>query len=228
MNDFPAAVVLYREQRYEEALAAFAALARAETDAGRAAVLHANAGTAAARAGEWGEAAWHLRRALQLAPRDELARGNLARVAESRGWAGDEGARFTAALRDAPLRLTPAENGAACGAALGLAALLLAARHLPRAPRWLVPAALLLALLSGGWWLAARSAWQRVERQAVVLPETAVGHAEPDERTEALFRLAAGTIVRLDDTRPGWCLVESDAGARGWLRADEVRGSRGP
>jgi len=223
VNAFDDAVAAYRGQRYEEALAAFAGLAQSEPDPGRAALLHANAGTAAARADQWGEAAWHLQRAVRLAPRDELARRNLDRVRESQGLVPDEAARLTTALRDAPLRLTPAENTAACGAALGLAALLLAARHLPRAPRRLPVVALLLALLAGGWWLAAQSAWRRADERAVIIPDTAAARAEPDERAEVLFRLGAGTLVQAEEERHGWRLVESQAGGRGWVRADEAR-----
>lgn len=216
------AVALYRAQDYAGALAAFAGLAREEPDAGRAAVLHANAGTAAARAGQWGEAVWHLRRARLLAPRDETAAFNLARVRETQGLGGPGEASFTTLLREAPLRLTPAENSAACGAALGLALALLAARRLPRAPR-LLGAALLLALLAGAWWLAARGAWERAGARAVVIPPTAVGHAEPDERSEVLFRLPAGALVDAERELRGWRLVEAEGGARGWVRADEAR-----
>ena len=217
-----AAVALYRGQDYAGALVAFAELARTQPDPGRAAVLHANAGTAAAHAGQWGEAVWHLGRARVLAPRDETAAANLARVRESQGLSEGEAARFTTLLREAPLRLTPAENSAACGAALGLALLLLAARRLPRA-RLAAGAALLLAVLAGGWWLAARGAWERAAARAVVIPATAIGHAEPDERSEVLFRLEAGALVDAERELRGWRLVESQGGARGWVRADEAR-----
>ncbi len=39
-----------------------------ELTAGRRGVLHANAGTSAARAEDWGEAVWHLEEALRCCP----------------------------------------------------------------------------------------------------------------------------------------------------------------
>jgi hypothetical protein len=222
VSDLQAAVQLYRDRHFDEAATAFAALAAAEPDAGRAAVLHADAGTAAARASSLGEAVWHLERARQLAPRDALAASNLSRVRALLGQGESEAAHFTQTLRELPLRLTAAESDALCGAAIGLAALLLAARRLvpTRLPR---AVALLLLLLAAAWWPASRAAWSASRDRAVIIPETAAGYAEPDERSETLFRLAAGTLVRAEDERHGFRLVESDAGARGWVRADAAR-----
>ena len=69
-------------------------------------------------------------------------------------------------------------------------------------------------------------------QSAPTSPGKSVSHPEPtlsveltpqtdDER--ALFRLAAGTLVRAEQERHGWRLVESEAGARGWVRAQDVR-----
>lgn len=221
--DLADALQLYRDHHYAEAAAAFDSLARAETDAGRAAVLHVDAGTAAARAESWGEALWQLHRAQMLAPRDAAAAENLQRVSAMASHGAGEAEHFTQTLRELPLHLTRAEDDAACGAAAGLALALLAggrARILPRVLGW-VAVALLLA--SGAWWLASRAAWFDAASRAVIIPPTAVGRAEPDASSEVLFRLSGGTLVHAEEERRGWRLVEADGGARGWVAADEAR-----
>jgi Bacterial SH3 domain len=221
--DLDAALQLYRDRHYDEAASAFAALARAEPDAGRAAVLHANAGTAAARAESWGEAVWQLRRARQLAPRDETAAVNLARVQAIAGDGASGEAHFTQTLRELPLRLTRDESDALCGAAVSLALLCLALRRALPTRRFPVLAAVLLLAAAAVWWPVSHKAWNSAHVRAVIIPRTAVGRAEPDEHSEALFRLAAGAIVRAEDERHGWRLVESEAGARGWVPEEEAR-----
>src|SRR5262249_46143210 len=100
--DLDAALRLYRGRHYDEGAAAFAGLAQSEPDAGRAAVLHANAGTAAARAEQWGEAVWHLRRARLLVPRDDVAATNLARIRAVLGEGTSEATHFTESVRELP------------------------------------------------------------------------------------------------------------------------------
>lgn len=221
--DFDTAVQLYRDHHYGEAAAAFAELARDEPDPGRAAVLHADAGTAAARAESWGEAVWQLRKARLLAPRDPIAAANLARVRAVLGEGSSEAAHFTETLRELPLHLTPAESDALCGAAVGLALLLLALRRALPARRALATVAAGLLVLAAGWWPASLKAWNSARARAVIIPPTAVGHAEPDVGSEVLFRLGAGALVRGEEERHGWRLVESDGGARGWVPEDEAR-----
>jgi hypothetical protein len=154
-------VTAYRDGRYGEAASAFDALARREADRGRAAVLHANAGTAAARAERWGEASWQLRRALELAPRDPIAASNLRRLREQLGEGETEAQHFTATLRGLPLRLTLHENAWAASLAATAALLLLALWRTGRAgarTAWCATALLLAAL---AWWPFASSAWAR-------------------------------------------------------------------
>ena len=223
MTDLQGALQLYREQQYPEAARAFDALARAEPDPGRAAVLHTDAGTAAARAEDWGEAIWQLQRARLLAPRDAVAAENLQRVNAMLSEGTTEAQQFTQTVRELPLHLTLAEDHAACGAAAGLAFALLAARRaalLPRVAGWLAVGLLVAAC---GWWVASGAAWRAATWRAVIIPKTAVGYAEPDASSEKLFRLSEGTLVATDDARQGWRLVQAEGGARGWVAADEAR-----
>jgi hypothetical protein len=221
--DFAGAVTAYREARYSQAASAFAELAAAEADRARAAVLHGNAGPAAARAERWGEAVWHLRRARELAPRDPLATANLERVRALLGQGDSEASQFTGTLLALPLRLTPHESDVLAALAGGLALLLLAVWRLGRAGGGTARLAAVLLVLAAGWALYARAAWRREATRAVVLGSVVTGRAEPDARAEVLFRLSAGTVVRWDEERHDWLLIESDAGARGWVPGTDVR-----
>lgn len=221
--DFAGAVSAYREARYGQAASAFADLAAAETDAGRAAVLHGNAGTAAARAERWGEAIWHLRRARELSPRDPVAGVNLERVRALLGQGDSEARQFTGTLLALPLHLTPHENDVLCALAGGLALLLLAAWRAGRAGGGTAWQAVALLVVAAGWSLYARAAWSREASRAVAIAPVVTGRAEPDARAEVLFRLSAGTVVRWDEARHDWLLIESDAGARGWVPGEDVR-----
>jgi len=221
--DFAGAVTAYRDGRYAEAATDFDALARREPDRGRAAVLHANAGTAAARAERWGEASWQLHRALELAPRDPVAASNLRRLREQLGEGETEAQHFTSTLLGLPLRLTQHENAWAASLAATAALLLLALWRTGRAGARTAWCATTLLLVALAWWPFASSAWARESRRAVVIEPQVTGRAEPDTGAEVLFRLSHGTVVENAEERRGWRLIETEAGARGWVPAAEVR-----
>jgi hypothetical protein len=223
LEDLPSAVAAYREARYSQAAQAFADLALQEHDAVRAAILHANAGTAAARAGQLGEAVWQLRMARNLLPRDETTARNLERVRELLGQGETEARHFTATLLDLPLKLTRHENAALSAALVCLALLLLSLWRAGHASSSLAWTAVALLVLAAAWAPFANAAWERERQRAVVLPDVVIGRAEPDEDAEVLFRLAGGAVVRDEESRRGWRLVQAPAGARGWVPADQVR-----
>jgi len=221
--DLASAVAAYRDGHYAEAAQRFGELAGAELDDRRAALLHTNSGTAAARAGRWGEAAWQLRRALELSPRDPVAAANLQRLSEQLGESETEERHFTATFLSLPLRLTPHENAWAAGLAAGLALLLLALWRAGRAGARTAWCATLLLVAAVSWWPFGRWAWSRERTCAVVIEPVVTGRAEPDTRAEILFRLSQGSVVRHADEQRGWRLIETEGGARGWVPADEVR-----
>ena len=221
--DLPGAVAAYRDGRYAEAANLFGELAVAEPDDRRAALLHTNAGTAAARAERWGEAAWQLRRALELSPRDPVTAANLRRLSEQLGESETEERHFTDTLLSLPLHLTPHENAWAAGLAAGLALLLLALWRAGRAGARTAWFAALLLLAAASWWPFSCWSWARELVRAVVIEPVVTGRAEPDNRSEVLFRLSGGAVVRQAEERGGWRLIETEAGARGWVPAAEVR-----
>jgi len=217
------AIDAYRTEQYGVAAGLFATLAENETDDARAAVLHVNAGTAAARADQLGESVWQLRRAKHLSPRDEIADVNLDRVLVLLGEGEVEARTFTETLLGVPLLMTRGETSRLAGALAGFALLLLAIMRWKGGARrgaWLAGALLVLAAAGVG---VGRLAWDREEANAIVIDEVVSGHAEPDDRSEVLFRLSAGTAVVTEELRRDWRLVESSAGARGWVAAERVR-----
>ncbi|MHC4845801.1 MAG: hypothetical protein ACYTCU_06540, partial [Planctomycetota bacterium] len=200
------AIDAYRAEQYGLAAGLFSELAEAETDDQRAAVLHVNAGTAAAKADRPGEAVWQLRRALHLAPRDEIAAVNLERVLVLLGEGKVEQQSFTETLLGVPLLMTRRETATLAASLAGLALLLLAVlrwRGRARRGAWLAGVLLVLAALGVG---IGRLAWNREEARAIVIDEVVNGHAEPDERSEIRFRLAAGTTVMTEELRRDWRL----------------------
>jgi hypothetical protein len=85
-------------------------------------------------------------------------------------------------------------------------------------------AAAIVLLAGAGLWLwVSCEAWHRLARQAVVIDQTVNGRAEPDALSEILFRLPSGSVVTAEEKRRDWRLVESEAGARGWMPAEQVR-----
>lgn len=220
---FAEAVAAYRDGRYERAWWDFAALAAEEPDASRRGLLHANAGTAAARAGRLGHAVWHLEGARRLRPRDDVVETNLALVRARLGQSPSEAASFAESLRRLPLRLTAREARLVVAGLVGLGLVLLAWRRsrLRPAPGYgLVVAVLVLAL---GAWVFDRGARARDRQRAIVLEDAVALRAEPDRTGSINFRAGAGTIVVAEERRGEWRLVETREGARGWVPADAVR-----
>jgi len=220
---FEAAVEDYRAQRYAEAAARFSDLADGEADRARRAVLRANAGTAAARAERLGEAAWQLRQALLDNPGDAVAEANVARVLELLGHGGGEHASLAAAVKQWPLRLSRPRGEVLGTALIGVALLGLAAWRLYGLRRGVAGASLAVLIAGGGWLLLTHSAWEAVPHRAVILHDAVAARSEPDLQGDVLFRLPEGELVQHDDERRGWRLIQSAAGARGWVPAESAR-----
>ena len=217
------AVAAYRAGRYDEAWTRFAALAEAEPDARRRGVLHANAGTAAARASHLGHAIWHLEGARRLLPRDAAVATNLALVRARLGQGAPEAGQFAESFWRLPLQLTTRESRLAVAGLVSLGLLLLAWRRSGSRvapPRALVVVVLLLAVAT---WAFDRAARARDLARAVVLENAVAMRAEPDRTGSINYRAGAGTIVAAEDARDGWSLIETREGARGWVPQDAVR-----
>lgn len=60
------------------------------------------------------------------------------------------------------------------------------------------------------------------ENRAVVLSTEMVVHAGPDSKDTALFKLHAGTLVRVERTENDWTLVQLSQDKRGWARSGQL------
>jgi len=221
-QDFATAVEAYRGGDYDQALEQFAALADAEADAERRALLRANAGTAAARTKRWGEAIWHLEAARRGLPDDPAVSRNLEQVRARVGLADDETTQFTSTLRRLPLAFTERQMTQLVGALVAVALLLLAGWRVELFGRRLAWTALVLGVVALALHIGGDLARAWDARRAVVLDRIAV-RAEPEPSGRVLFHLSPGTVVSDEEQRDAWRLVETSSGARGWAPAAGVR-----
>jgi len=217
---FSAAVTAYRDGDYGEARDLFSLLAAGDADPARRALLHTNAGTAAARAGDLGLAIWHLEAALRNAPRDATARRNLDQVRARLGQAGLAASSFTEGLLRLPLWLSKSESAQLLGGLAALVLVLLCFRR--QAPKAAPRAALFVALVGLLAWVGFGDARERDLERAVVVADAQV-RAEPRDEGKLLFRLEVGTVVRSEENRGDWQLVETDAGGRGWAPGNSIK-----
>ncbi|MFT7463261.1 MAG: hypothetical protein ACI9EF_001605 [Pseudohongiellaceae bacterium] len=219
-HGFAAAVDAYRQGDYAEALELFGLLAAGDPDPERRAMLHANAGTAAARAGSLGQAVWHLEAALRCAPRDSTARRNLDQVRTRLGQPSLSAGSFTESLARLPLWLSPAESGQLLGVLGAVALVLLCLRR--RWPRVGPRGALAVCALGLAFFFAWDKARAHDLDRAVVVAAAQV-RAEPREEGKLLFRLDLGTVVNSRERRGDWQLVETDGGGRGWAPGEAIK-----
>lgn len=229
-STFAEAVDAYRGGAFERAAALFARLAEQEPDRARRAVLHGNAGTAAARAQHLGEAIWHLEAALRGLPRDPGLRRNLAMVRAglpdahltAAGADARDASDFSASLRRLPLWLDEDETSLGLAIVGAAALVLLAGVRAGRLPIRAAHGAALLLVLDGAWWLAADAMRAADASRAVVIRQVEVrGEPAPDARV--VVTLGPGIVVRDEDVRGAWRLVETAGGARGWVPVEDVR-----
>jgi hypothetical protein len=221
---FDVAVETYGQGGYALAMEQFARLAEQEPDAGRRSVLHANAGTAAARAEQWGEATWHLEAAWRIDPGDPHVRRNLEQVRVLSGAGEDESPGFLETLIRLPLMMTEAAVDRWVGWIAAAAILLLAACRARLAGRRTAWIAVVVGAGAVGLALGSDAARAWDARRAVVIEGVAV-RAEPTPEGRVLFRLPPGAVVRDEEQRDAWRLLETPAGARGWAPVEQVRGA---
>lgn len=223
---FAVAVESYGNGQYDAAFELFAELAEFEPDLARRAVLHANAGTAAARAEDWGESFWHLEAAWRIDPGDPRVRRNLEQVRALSGAAGEDTPAFWETLRRLPLDMTEADVSRLVGLLAALAILLLAVSRAGWAGRRTAWTALVVGVAAVGLAMGSDAARAWDVRRAVVVEGVAV-RAEPTLEGRVLFRLPAGAVVQDEESRDDWRLVETSAGARGWAPMIQVRAAGG-
>ena len=219
------AVDHYRQGHYDLAVSAFESMLGREPDRGRRAVLHFNAGTAAARGERLGLARWHLESAQRLNPGLDGIQTNLDLVESRLGSVTGETSRFGEMLLALPRHLSEHDRRTTLTILSGTGLLLLACRR-GNWLKWSSKAGFagwVLLCLAGVGYLAVRFAVaQDMERTIVVTPLSAL-RTEPSETAEVLSRVGEGAVVTVEDDRSGWVLIETPRGARGWVSQETVR-----
>ena len=208
----------YEEGRFAQAVSLYEQVRSGGVDNG---LLHYNLGNAYLRNGQLGLAIASYLRSQRLLPRNEDVAANLQFARNS--------------TRDAltPPQPTPAMRTlffwhfalsrpelvqvfVVVNLALwGLLSLrLFRPRLAAESLRWLIGAALLVAMLTGGSLL---THWLRPQRVAVVVPPEVDAHSELDTGSVVRFKLHAGTEVQALETRDGWVRVGLPDGEQGWI-----------
>lgn len=178
--------------------------------------LEYDLGTAAAQAGDMGQAVLHLERALKLSPWDGDARENLSRIREKRvdKVVGQD-------LGDSPLQrllhgLPVAELSWAFAVLWVLGFLLLALRR----ARGLAIVGAAIALACGGLaWAADRA---DAIPFAVVTAPVAQVRSGPDPKLPTSFEIHEGLKVVLENREAGYVRVRLANGLEGWVEGQLV------
>ncbi len=216
-TDLKQAEQAYLSRDYAGAEKLYAAAIAAGNDS---ADLEYDLGTAAAQAGDLGQAVLHLERTLVLSPWDGDARENLDRVREKRvdKVVGKD-------LGESPLqrllRGLPAAELSWAFAALWVSGFVLLA--LLRRRRWFRAAGLAAAALALG---LGGVAWACERADAisfgVVLAKTAAVRAGPDPKLPTGFEIHEGLKVLLEEREGGYRRIRLANGLEGWLEASAV------
>lgn len=220
---FRTAFDLARAGDYPKAIAAWRELAASGQES---ASLYWNWAQAAATRGSQGEALWALLRARELDPADRAVARDVERLREALNLDAAEIAPEPLAVASRLARRFRLDLLALALLLLSLAAHLLA--RLPRAPRLASPLAWSAAAL-GLVAAAAPLAGSLARPTAVVVHRGAGLYDAASPTAEAAATLREGEVVPVLDESGDWLRVESNAGARGWARSDDVRRlDRGP
>jgi len=219
-REFLKGVEAYEEGRYGEAVELFSGLVRRGFRSGG---LYYNLGNAYLKAGDLGRAVLWYERARRLTPDDADLRFNLeyARglLRDEPPEAGFDPWRLLVFWNDLLGRRTVFWAAVVLNALFWL--LFLPAPVRPAVPawtRWLTAAltALFVAAALGGMLL------DRVRSEAVVLPEEVVVRSAPSPGATELFRLHAGTLVRVDRVEQGGARIRYGRDRLGWVSAAEI------
>ncbi len=184
---------------------------------GESADLEYDLGTAAAQAGDVGQAVLHLSRALKLSPWDADARRNLDRVFERRVDKVVGGS-----LGGGPLqRLLQGLPAAALTWLFGALWVLAFAIHALRRRARSLPVAILVAALACGA-LAWASARTQALPFAVVVAKVVPVRSGPGPDRPKSFEIHEGLEVLLRDRQDGWARVRLANGLEGWVEVGQV------
>jgi tetratricopeptide (TPR) repeat protein len=89
---------------------------------------------------------------------------------------------------------------------------------------WTYYLSIFLAILIGigGCALALKWTARATDNRAVVLSQEVLVQAGPDSRNTVLFKLHAGTLVRVERTENDWTLLKLSKDKRGWAESNQL------
>jgi tetratricopeptide (TPR) repeat protein len=216
---------LYKDGQYEAAAQEYEQLLRSGLESGN---LYFNLANAYFKAGERGRAILNYERARRLMPGDPDLAANLS---YAQSLTGADPCPLPLWRRLAfPLAHRMASSGLlwATTASYTLLFCALAAYRLwPRRPRWILYGVVTLGMCVV---MTATSLGERLftdewQRQAVVIASgDTPARFEPAESGTVHFVLKEGSLVSVNETRPGWLQVSRCDGRRGWVEKDAAVG----
>ena len=212
----------YEAGRFEEAINLYRRLQEGGFENGH---LHYNLGNAYLRNGELGQAVASFRRSLIFRPRDQDVRANLefARKSARDAIAPPEPGAVARTLFFWHYGLSRSELGilvVVLNLVLWAVLILRIYRRASETLRW-VFIGLLLLLLTTGTSLAVHYLWP--QRVAVVVPQEVDVRSATNAAAVVLFKLHAGTEVRVVDRRESALRIAlPEKGQGGWIEAQHV------
>lgn len=217
----------YSEGRYSEALQGYRDLLERS---GPSAELYYNAGCAALKAGELGQAAVSFHRAARLDPRDPDIRANLEFVREFVGSGEDGEAEenvFFSFVSGLIFSLTTREVSILqllflLVFSLGAVAVAAGQTGSLRKLSVVLAAGGLVLLMANSAVLAAHIYRYHHVSEAVVVQDDAEALSGPGEENTRVLVIPEATVVRVREQRGDWALVSLPSGRSGWLKISLV------
>ena len=210
----------YKNDRFQEAVEGYLRLLKAGYENGH---IDYNLGNAYFRLGDLGRAVLAFERARLLIPRDGDLSFNLS---HARNQARDDAADLPTSALIGFLGLDSFNRYEILAAFILMNILffaLLSVRLFSKS-EWTYYLSIFLAILISLTACAAALKWYAwaTDDRAVVLSEEVRVQAGPDSKDTVLFKLHAGTLVRVQRTENGWTLLQLSTDKRGWAKSNQL------
>lgn len=222
-HEFRKANVYYKNENYEEALAAYSTLINEEGY--ESAEVYYNSGNCYIKLDDLGRAVLAYKRAHLLMPRNKMIRENLgfarqmvsAKVEDERNWY----------MRTADFVMSYISMAEAWSMFFGILFLFLAitiVRIMGKGKKGIkrFQNILLLFLLLSIVVIVLKSVILPTTREAVVLEEESLVRYGPSETDKVAFRLVPGIEVELRLKQNDWYKIRLSNGSEGWIRATSI------
>jgi tetratricopeptide (TPR) repeat protein len=210
----------YKSDRFQEAVEGYLLLLKSGYENGH---IYYNLGNAYFRLGDLGRAVLAFERARLLIPRDGDLSFNLS---HARNQAQDEAADLPTSALVGFLGLDSLNRYEALAAfsLMNVLFFTLLCIRLFSKSEWTYYLSIFLAIVISLAACAAGLKWYAwsTDDRAVVLAKEIVVQAGPDAKDTVLFKLHAGTLVRVQRTENGWTLLQLSKDKRGWAESNQL------